>query len=597
MVLLALSVVAIAIVLLSIERIPIEVSSLAIVVLLASTGLLTAEEALAGFSSETAIFIFALLALTQGLGATGVMQLVGRRLLVFTRVGSGAFVAMLLLAVCVFSSVASNTAVTAAFLPVAIASARQARVAPGLLLMPMAFSSMLGGTITLFGSSTNLVVSAAMREVGLPGIGFLELTPLGIPLAGIGIAATLLLARRLLRARRDEDPDANLVQRTYLTEAVLTPGSRMAGKELDQLTGAIGLPVAGILRAGHMLPPDPEEILREDDHLVISGSLDDILRVKDLRSVGLRAERQYAPEQGGPKLVEVLVPPTSALVGRTVRGIRFAERYGMVVLALHRHPAFQSVRRDLDLLGSLVEGKALRDIALSAGDVLLVSGPDRRIRNLARDEDVAILGAVEYEPPRYRRAALAIAIFATAVVVAGAGVASPAIAGIAGMLLMIATGCVRAATAFRVDWRVVIMIGALLALGRAMEKSGAGELLAEVMLPIARAFGARGALVALMAATIALSVPMSNQAAALVMLPIAVHLGMELGLAPRTFAMGVCFAASCSFVTPLEPSAALVFGPGRYRFADFLRVGAPLTALMLAVLAIGIPLVWPFTAR
>ena len=595
MVLLALVIVVVSIGLLSIERIPIEVSSLTIVVLVAVSGLLTAEEALAGFSSDTAIFIFALLALTQGLGATGVMQLVGRRLLVFTRFGTGVFVSMLLIAVGGFSSVASNTAVTAAFLPVAIASAKQARVSPGMLLMPMAFSSMLGGTITLFGTSTNLVVSAAMREVGLPGIGFLELAPLGLPLAALGIVATLFFARRLLRPRSGGNGEANLVQRDYLTEAVLAPGSRMAGKALDHLIATLGIPVIGILRSGRMLVPDPEEILREDDHLVISGSLDDILRVKDLRSVGLRAERRYSQDGDELMLVEVAVPPTSALVGRTVRNVRFADRYGALVLGIHRHPVLQGVNRDLDIIGSVAEGRALRDVSLSAGDVLLVSGPERRIRRLSREEDVSVLGTVEYEPPRYRRAALAVAIFACTVVVAGTRVISPAIAGIAGMLLMIATGCVHPRTAFRVDWRVVIMIGSLLALGRAMEKSGAGEFLAEGLLPVASTFGPRGALVALMTATIVLSVPMSNQAAAIVMLPIAVHTGGELGLQPRTFALGICFAASCAFVTPLEPSAALVYGPGRYRFSDYIRLGGPLTVLMLIVLAFGVPLIWPFT--
>ena len=194
---LALGVVVVAIVLLSIDRIPTEVSSLAIVVLLVLSGLLTPQEALSGFSSETAIFIFALLALTQGLSTTGVMQLVGRRLLFLARFSSQAFVVMLLVAVCAFSSVASNTAVTAAFLPVATASAERTKVSSRRLLMPMAFASMLGGTIFLFGTSTNLVVSAAMEQWGLERLGFTELTPVGLPLAIIGVGVTLVLMRWL----------------------------------------------------------------------------------------------------------------------------------------------------------------------------------------------------------------------------------------------------------------------------------------------------------------------------------------------------------------------------------------------------------------
>jgi di/tricarboxylate transporter len=591
----ALGMVVVAVALLSIERIPVEVSSLAIVVLVVFTGLLTPQQALAGFSSDTAIFIFALLALTQGLGATGVMQLVGRRMLFFARIGPNAFVAMLLAAVCAFSSVASNTAVTAAFLPVAIASAKQAKVPPGKLLMPMAFSSMLGGTITLFGSSTNLVASAAMESLGLERIGFIELAQLGLPLAIVGITATLLFARRLLPATPAGDNAEPLAPRAYLTEAVLAPGSRLIGKELSYLTEVLGVPVCGVLRSSDMLIPDPKEVLWAEDHLIISGSLDDILRVLDLRSIGLRADLRYAPaEPQGLTMVEVSVPPTSGLIGKSVRSIRFADRFGVLVLGIHRHPTLQRGSGEMDLMGTVRGGRPVRDIPLFAGDVLLVSGSERRVRELAKDEEVLVLGAIEYERPRYRRAALALAIFALTVFVAGTRLMSPAIAGLTGMLAMIATGCVNSRTAFRVNWRVVIMIGALLTLGQAMENSGAGEFLAEGILPLANVVGPHGVLVAVMVATIVLSIPMSNQAAALVMLPVGVHLAIEMGLNPRTFAIGICLAASCSFLTPLEPSAALVYGPGRYRVADFLRVGGPLTALMLVALVLLVPVFWPF---
>ncbi|MBZ4415826.1 SLC13 family permease [Myxococcus sp. RHSTA-1-4] len=591
----ALGVVVIAIVLLSIERIPIEVSSLAIVVLLVLSGLVTPPEALSGFSSEPAIFIFTLLALTQGLGATGVMQLVGRRLLSLSRFNPRAFRVMLLVAVGVFSSVASNTAVTAAFLPVATAASSQARVSSRGLLMPMAFSSMLGGTIFLFGTSTNLVVSAAMEQRGLERIGFAELAPVGLLLAVAGITATLVLVRRLLPERGVETASRASPRREYVTEAVLTPGSRLVGRELRYLTEGLGIPVRGVVRDGSLRLPEPRDVLGPREHLLIAGGLDDILRVKDLRSIGLRADLRI-PERHRQAytLIEVSVPPTSALAGRSLRDIRFAERYGLVVLAIHRHPSLLGGHH-LGLMGKLSGGEVLKNIPLSVGDMLLLGGPERRARELARDEELTVLGGIEYQRPRYRRAVLAVCIFACTVVVAGLRITSPAIAGLAGMLAMVATGCVDARTAFRVDWRVVIMIGALLALGAAVEKSGVGELLARGVIPLMGAVGPRGVLCVLMSATVLLSVPMSNQAAALIMLPVGIHAAVDLGLDPRTFAMGICLAASCSFLTPLEPSAALVYGPGRYRFRDFLRVGTPLTVLMLALLTLAVPLAWPFT--
>ncbi|RKH39301.1 TRAP transporter large permease subunit [Corallococcus llansteffanensis] len=593
---LALGVVVVAIILLSIDRIPTEVSSLAIVVLLVLSGLLTPREALSGFSSETAIFIFTLLALTQGLSATGVMQLVGRRLLFIARFSPQAFIVMLLVAVCIFSSVASNTAVTAAFLPVATAASAQTKVSPRRLLMPLAFTSMLGGTIFLFGTSTNLVVSSAMEQSGLGRIGFTELTPVGLPLAIIGISVTLVLMRWLLPAREGEQGAGALPQREYVTEAVLTPGSHLIGKELRYVTEGLGVPVRGVVREGAMRPPDPRGRLEAQEHLIIAGSVGDILRVKDLRSIGLSADLRIPEDhRHSHTLTEVSVPPTSALAGRSLRDIRFAERYGLVAMAIHRHPTLQGSHQHLNLLGSLASGDALKNISLSVGDLLLVGGSERRVRELARDEELTVLGSVEYQRPRYRRALLAVIIFAATVAVAGLRLTSPAIAGLAGMLAMIATGCVDTRTAFRVDWRVVILIGALLALGQAVEKSGAGEVLAQAVLPLAGVVGPRGVLCVIMIATIVLSVPMSNQAAALIMLPVGIHVAMDMGLDPRAFALGICLAASCSFLTPLEPSAALVYGPGRYRFVDFLRVGTPLTVLMLVLLTFAVPLVWPFT--
>ncbi|MGA9519945.1 MAG: SLC13 family permease [Myxococcaceae bacterium] len=589
----ALGMVVLAVLLLSSDRIPIEISSLTIVVALVLTGLVTAEEALAGFSNDSAIFIFALLALTQGLAATGVMQIAGRRLLYFTRFGTPVFVLVLLAVVCAFSSMASNTAVTAAFLPVVMSVAIQSRVRPERLLMPVAFSSMLGGTIFLFGTSTNLVTSAAMEQAGLAPIGFAELTPVGLPLAGIGIVVTLLLVKWLLPTRSSPHEAARSGQRAYVTEAVLAKGSRLEGKDLRQLTEERGIPVRGIVRDGRLLPPDADETLHSADHILISGTREDILRVKDLRSVALRADLVFAETDRAPHgLLEVSIPPTSRLEGRSLLDVRFPERFGVAVLAIHRHPSIEAVNPRLDLM-NLVYEKPLDTVPLAVGDLLLVSGPDEQLQALARDNDFTVLGEVGYQRPRYRRAALAIAIFAGVVLVAGSRTLSPAIAGLTGLLAMVATGCVDASTAFRVDWRVPIMIGSLLTLGLAMEKSGAGAFLAQGIAPLASSVGPRGVLAALMLGTIVLSVPMSNQAAALVMLPVGLHVAEELGVGPRTFAIGVCLAASCSFLTPLEPSAALVYGPGRYRFTDFLRVGAPLSLLMLVLLTLLVPLFWP----
>jgi di/tricarboxylate transporter len=308
----------------------------------------------------------------------------------------------------------------------------------------------------------------------------------------------------------------------------------------------------------------------------------------------MRAEAHAAAEaEGDVVMVEAAVPVGSTLVGRSLQEAFFAQHFGLAALAISRRPAIQRLTR-LHKLRGLFGAHSLASLPLAAGDVLLVRGPRERVRALAGGQTLSLLAHVEYQPARYRKAMVALAIFAGALLAGVLGLVPLAVAGLCGMLLMIATRCVDARAAFRVDWRVVLLIGAMMALGTAMEVTGAGRWLGAMLVPLAAHVGPRGVLVVLMILTIVLSAPMSNQAAALVLLPVAVAAARQLGLDPRPFAIGICLSASFSFVTPLEPSCVLVYGPGRYRFLDFVRMGAPLTAALLVLLAIAIPLRWPF---
>ncbi len=586
-----LGLVLVAMVLFAIERVPIEVASLVLMVLIALSGVLTPAEAFAGISNETVIFIFALLAMTRGLGSTGVMQIVGRRAAFATRFGERTFSTVLFAVVAGFSSIASNTAVTAAFLPVVSAAAARARIPRSRILLPMAYSSMLGGTILLFGTSTNLVVSEAMAGMGMRRIGFSELAVIGLPLTCIAIA-WMVFTRGRLPVRKEQRGDEPLAHRKFVTEAVPVANSRLLGRDVVEAATDLGLDVIAIVRKQTWIPAEPGVRIGPRDRLIIRGGRHEILRVKDLRSVILGGEAQ---EEGPPGpatiLVEAFVPPHSPLVGRSLHGFLFRERLGLAPLALHRHPTVELGRSPHE---AIFEARSIERVRLDAGDVILLSGPPRRMRGLAQGDLLTILGTVAYQRPRYRKAGLALLIFAAAVGAAGARVVPPAIAGLTGMLAMIATRCVDAADAFRVEWRVVLLIGSLLALGAAMEASGAGALVAGALLPVAEIGGPRAALFTVMLLTVLLSAPMSNQAAALVLLPVGVQIAQMLGVDARPFAIGTCLAASCSFVTPLEPSAALVYGPGHYRFSDFVRAGTPLTLLALVLLTVAVPWFWPF---
>jgi di/tricarboxylate transporter len=591
-----LGIVVVALVLFSLDFIPIEVSSLTVVCLLAITGVLTPTQAFEGFSNDTVIFIFTLLAMTQGLASTGVVQLVGQRLAFFARFGHQTFVLAMMTAVGAFSSVISNTVTTAAFLPVAIGAAHRAKVPKSKVLLPLAYASMLGGMIFLYGTSTNLVVSAAMQKLGMPGLGVTELTPVGLPLAVIGMVVVVLLGPLLLPAREGGAGTEELSLRDYLTEAMLPEGSRYLGKDLAEITEGLGLRVIGLVRQGQSMPALPTYRLVGDERIIVEGKRDDIMRVKDLKGIEILPDVKLSTEELTGKdsvLVEASVPPGSPLVGRSLKETLFVERFGLVALALHRKPAIQRLTK-LQMLGRTFGEKQLSTMPLSTGDVLLVRGPRSRVAELSDGTTLLVLSDYDYQPPRYGKALTAVTIFLGALAVGTLGWVPMSVAGLAGMLAMIATGCVDARIAFRVDWRVVLLIGSMMALGVAMEVSGAGRMLGGLAASLGNYGGPRTVLLALMVLTILLSAPMSNQAAALVVLPVALSAARDLGVDPRPFAIGITLAASCSFITPLEPSCVLVYGPGHYRFTDFFRLGSPLTAILVAALVVLVPIVYPF---
>jgi di/tricarboxylate transporter len=593
-----LGIVVVALVLFSLDTIPIEVSSLVVVCLLALTGVLTPAQAFEGFSNDTVIFIFTLLAMTQGLASTGVVQLVGQRLAFFARFGHQTFVMAMMVAVASFSSIISNTVTTAAFLPVAIGAAHRAKVPKSKVLLPLAYASMLGGMIFLYGTSTNLVVSAALQRMGMAPIGVAELAPVGFPLAVIGILVVVLLAPLLLPAREGQGSVDDWTLRDYITEAMLPADSRYVGKELADITEGLGLRVIGVIREGQTLSAVPTYRLQGDERLIVEGNRDDILRVKDLRGIEIRPDVKLSDTELSDKdtvLIEASVPQGSPLVGRSLKETLFLERYGLVALALHRKPAIQRVTK-LQLLGRIFGERSLSLLPLSVGDVLLLRGPREKVSELSGGANLVVLSGHDYQPPRYGKALLAVVLFLGALGAGTLELVPLSVAGLTGMLAMIASGCVDARTAFRVDWRVVLLIGSMMALGLAMEVSGTGKFIGNAVAGLGAYGGPRTVLALLMVLTIILSAPMSNQAAALVVLPVALNAAQQLGVDPRSFAIGVTLAASCSFITPLEPSCVLVYGPGHYRFTDFFRLGTPLTALLVAALVVAVPWVWPFKA-
>ncbi|HYG67577.1 MAG TPA: SLC13 family permease, partial [Anaeromyxobacteraceae bacterium] len=503
------------------------------------------------------------------------------------------FLLVTLAIVASFSAFISNTVTTAAFLPVVVAAAGRAGVDKREILLPMAFASMLGGTITLFGTSTNLVMSAVMERADLGGIAPFELAPIGLPVTAVALVALALGAPRLLRTPGDHRADEARPPREYLSELHVPADSPEHGKALGDVTAALPMRVLGVVRGGETMPPDAEHVVAERDRIVVEGHPEALAQAQSIAGVELPSPGTARASPADTVLVEAAVPNGSRLVGRTLEEARLPLRYGLEPMALHRRPTLQRLTK-LQLLSRARGPGSITRLPLAPGDVLLLRGPAARVRELGEGTTLLVLTGVEEPALRPQRAWLAIALFMGALAIGAAGLVPLAVAGLAGLLAMIVSGCVDVRRAFAIDWRVVLLIASMMALALAMEESGAARLVGDGVAWLAGFGGPRAVLAVLVVITIALSIPMSNQAAALVVFPIALSIAASLGVNPRTFAIGVTFAASCSLVTPLEPSAMLVYGAGRYRFADFFRVGGPLTMALVVALTIAVPLVWPF---
>ena len=322
--------------------------------------------------------------------------------------------------------------------------------------------------------------------------------------------------------------------------------------------------------------------LEGGDALFIEGQRADLLRIKDIEGLEFKADVHLVDDDSDKEkatIVEGVLLPNSPLIGESLRSLKFKERYGLQVLALHRAGRIR---------------RTISSAQLRMGDVLLLQGTADNVKALERGNLFNIFGGVEAERYNRSRAPLASAIFLLSILAATLKFASLPVAVLGGAFLMLLTRCLSPEEAYRrVEWKVLILIGALLSLGAAMETSGAGQFLAQKLIGVVGAESRYALLTCFFVLTVALTQPMSNQAAALVVLPIAIQTGLQIGANPRAFGMMVAVAASCSYLTPLEPSCLMVYGPGKYQFADFFRVGMPLTVLIYLLAILLVPLVWP----
>ncbi len=574
----------VAIVVLAREWLPVDIVTLLLISALVLSGVLTPLEAFSGFANEIIVILGSIFVLSGALTRTRVLDWLGE---VLARFGGDSPSRILLLLTSISASVSAflnNTNTTAVLMPATFELSRRSSVSPSRLLMPLAYASIFGGACTLIGTSTNVAASGLMVRLGLEPFSVFEFSPIGVPLALVGILYMSLVGWRFLPGKASEELSAKYEIAQYLAEIVVEPESRVVGKTIgDSGLGRMELNVLTLVREGTKRFPWPEIRLEVGDLLVVLGSREALIKAKEDPGLRFEADENLGDSEIADdelELSEAIVMPQSQLVGHTLRDLHFRQRFGLAVLALYRK--------------SQLGPRDLRDLRLHVGDVLLLEGPRSRLTELEGSRDLLVLGEVDHIPGRRKKGLWALGALLAAIVAGATGIAPLSISLLLAAVLVVLLGVVPGEEVYTlIEWRLLILIGGMTSVGLAMQKTGAAEWIAQHIVELALPFGLTAVLATFAVLAMVLTQPLSNAAAALVLLPVAISTAESLAVSPRPFAVMVTLAASLSFLTPFEPACLLVYGPGRYRFVDFVKSGFVLSVLSLAVLLIMVPRLWP----
>ena len=585
-ILLTLLVIALALVLFVLEWLPIDTTAILIAVVLMVLGLVTPEEGIAGFSNSATITIMAMFILSYGVTRTGIIQVIRDTLIQFGGKSLRRQIVLMGLVVGPMSAFIANTAIVAIFLPIVEAWAKQRKVSASKLLIPLSYATILGGMMTLLGTSTSILASGLSKNLIGREFGLFEFTPLGLITFGLGLFYLAIAAPKLLPARRavaDGNVAAEYQLKDYVSEIIIPPRSSLIGQTLRQseIQRKFDLDVLEIIHnETHFPQPVADKVLTVGDILLVRGGREDLLRVKDERGVEIVADVQFSDTKTGAenalesteeKVAEVLILSNSRLIGSTLKDLRFRQRYNATVIA---------VRRGEELIR-----QRLGKVQLKFGDLLLLQGPKESFLGLQTTRELLVLEEKSLDNLRLDKAKTAIAIVAGVILVSALDWLPITTAALAGVMAMIMTGCLKPGEIYgAVRWDIIFLLAGLIPLGTAMKNSGTTEWIATSLANFGGHLSGYGLLLMFYLATALLTEILSNSATVVLMLPIAVQVAKTLNLEPLAFMFVVTFAASNSFMTPIGyQTNTMVYGPGGYRFTDFVRIGAPLTLILSLV--------------
>jgi di/tricarboxylate transporter len=586
---LTLAIILAAIVLFATEKLRVDVVALLVLIAVSITGLVDKEDVFLGFANSAVITIWAVYIVSGGLFRTGVADALGSLILRLSGASEARLILVIMLVCGIMSSFMNNVGAVAVLMPAVIGIARKTKIPVSKLLIPLAFSSLLGGKMTLIGTPANILAQGVLISRGLEGFGFFEITPIGALVLTTGIIYMVLIGRHLLPVRKNaDDASTSINLRDYISQIQITPESPLVGKNLyeSNLGSEYDLVVISIIRGGETISRFHRDLVLEaNDRLVVECTAQRLLVAQEALNLDINVEQGIQLSEldtGQSNIFEATLSPRSTIVGRTLNEVNFRDQFGFSALAIWRQ-------------GGIITNN-LRDVKLRFGDTLLLIGTSGRLRMLQKGNEFLVLEPIEVERGRKKKAPLAAGIMLLVIGLAIFSNLGIATSMLIGAVLMVLTGCLSMDEAYQsIDWRTVFLVGGMLSLGTAMENTGTAQYLANILLGVFGDFGSRGLLAGIYILSALITQPMSNAAAIVLMVPIAVDTALGLNVNYLTFTMAVVIGAATSFLSPVGHKAnLLVFGPGGYRFLDYTKVGALLTVALFVISMIFLPILWPF---
>lgn len=586
-IILTLSIIVVAVILFATEKLRVDIIALLVLLTLVLSGLIEADQAFLGFASPAVITVWAIYIVSGALFKTGVTDVLGAWISRLAGNSEPRLIAIIMLTCGTMSAFMNNIGATAMLLPAVVGISRKSGVRLSKLLIPLAFSSLLGGNMTQIGTPPNILATSILTERGLPSFEFFDFAPTGIIVFLTGVLYMVLVGRFLLPSHTNVEDVQVAKLREYVTEVRVLAESRLVGLSLEEasLNDKLGLSVLAIVHEGKQVARiDSETVIGVDDLLIVSGEIKSLIEADKRLGVVIEPDFKFQLsdlDTESAHVFEAVLPSRSHFTGRTVKNIRFRDRYGFTVLAIWRQGEVL-----VDRLG---------DVKLRAADVLLLKGARKKMQDLQQNNQVLVLEPLEFESKRINKAPLAVGVLGLVLLLTTFLGFHISTAMVIGSVLMVLTGCLTMDEAYQsIEWRSVFLIAGMLPLGTVMETTGTAQFLADGIVSFAGVWGPLAVLAGIYVLAGLITEPMSNAAATVLMVPIAIDIALELGANPQSFVLAVVIGASTSFLTPVgHQSNVLVFGPGGYRFADFSRVGWLLNLVLVVVALLVIPLFWP----